>query len=744
MFQFSSLLARTEAEREPRRSKHAAPPADSTAVEIHPNASLVTDELSSTSNACVSERVRRDLDEQMRRLADLLDRVESLDVERDNTIDEVLAAVEASAGGPAAHNAIDDRPLAVPHELQPNRVDEPRPGPADIDPPVLTITPLASAADESSANEPKPCCEVILGNGNASSLADLPSLSTKDVASDPPRAKPGFTPRRPFQPATKIIAPAPRAHDVLCAGSSFNPEPKATEPSAEQIAVAFGSGLNESDSQSASHAPAPVAGAPATTGLVQQFPAIGVATPSTERGKSHSGRATRPQLDADLSPQSLDPVGVAEFPSRDVWNGDSIVQTVLPEHFAGPSAIGSAATPVVLVEDGPAICFKSGEPAPPPHDLTAGCLGDSAFSSQNVWDGRSTVETLFQPLPCTARSLGSPATAVVLVEDPLAENPNAQIDILRAVDIPANLRSNPSFPSRQVWDCGRSTVETLFQPLPCTARSLGSPATAVMLVEDPLAENPNAQVDNLRAVDIPANLRSNSSFPSRQVWDCGSTVETLCPLLPRTANAVSSPNPSVVVVDDMPSECKQHVDVADSSYFNSWRHAPTTPILARQLPSGRSVVQTVFSAVPTDLAQPVHAAPKIEACADDAAALKPRSEVRHGSSLAVLKEPTVCKTEGCARPTSMNPAPRTSDCGTDRKEQAAVSMPVEPVPSVGPPQAPPRRPMRAMRLGEVEPTAAATAVDAGASTMLNVLAALGGLLTLAALVYVAADLASWL
>ncbi|GEM_PF-4600175 len=621
MFQFSSLLARTEAERDPRRAKHAAPPAVAAAVEVHPNASLIADELASTSNASVSERVRRDLDEQMQRLADLLDRVESLDVERGGAIDEMLSAVESCTREPAAPHKTDDSPLAVPAELQPN---SPNDALGELgERPVLTIEPLAVAASDVMTNEPINRCEVILGNGNATNLADLPPQSGKGAPSGRSRPQPSFAPRRLVQPAARAGTGAP------------NPP------------------------------------APATCGIVQRFPASGPVAKCAEAIGCSLQPAT---VDSDRSSQL--PASPPVFPNRDVPIGESVVQTVRADHPVGPSAIGSPATPIVLVEDGPAACLRMSEPASPVNGLVTGASGDLAFPSQQVWDGRSSVETLFQPQPCTARSLGSAAAPVVLVEDPLA-----------AIRI--------------------------------------------------------KQADDLRTVDLSADLRAASAFPSRQVWDAGSTVQTLCPVLPRTGSAIGSANPSVVVVNDLPDECNQLPAADAAKQSESWRHGAAALPGTRQLATGRSVVQTVFSAWPDGPPRPDCASTKSEVAAA-APALGGGRLVEQSGVPAVLKESLARRTDDCTREPLARSLPPANDCGANQEVKTAAVKP-QVTDSIAEAVAQPRKPLRAMRVAEAVEAAAGSTLDGPKdSTVLNILAALGGLLTLAALVYVAADLASWL
>lgn len=86
MFQFSSLLTRSDAESSRRRLSASSPSPISPSVQSNDE-----DSLTNPAGQCVSDRVRRDLDEQMQRLADLLDRVESIEFERETETADIFS-----------------------------------------------------------------------------------------------------------------------------------------------------------------------------------------------------------------------------------------------------------------------------------------------------------------------------------------------------------------------------------------------------------------------------------------------------------------------------------------------------------------------------------------------------------------------------------------------------------------------------------------------------------------------------
>lgn len=86
MFQFSTLLTRQDAGTRRRRPSAA----DSEAVSSSARANE-EDSLTNAAGQCVSDRVRRDLDDQMYRLSELLDRVESLEFEREAEAADIFA-----------------------------------------------------------------------------------------------------------------------------------------------------------------------------------------------------------------------------------------------------------------------------------------------------------------------------------------------------------------------------------------------------------------------------------------------------------------------------------------------------------------------------------------------------------------------------------------------------------------------------------------------------------------------------
>jgi len=86
MFQFSTLLTRQDAGISRRRPSAANP--QPVRLSAHDNAD---DSLASPADHCVSDRVRRDLDDQMLRLGELLDRVESLEFEREAEAAEIFS-----------------------------------------------------------------------------------------------------------------------------------------------------------------------------------------------------------------------------------------------------------------------------------------------------------------------------------------------------------------------------------------------------------------------------------------------------------------------------------------------------------------------------------------------------------------------------------------------------------------------------------------------------------------------------
>ena len=164
MFRFSSLLCRTEEDASPARPLQVRPePAAAPAWSVALDGSADT-------SSCVSDRVRRDLDEQMQRLAELLDRVESLDFDEQAAAGDVLTIHSAPARESAIEldHAAEEHFPAAQHDDPAVPFAEPPPGP--------TFSVLSADGPDQAADTPAPhlvACEIVLASGVFTRPAEL-------------------------------------------------------------------------------------------------------------------------------------------------------------------------------------------------------------------------------------------------------------------------------------------------------------------------------------------------------------------------------------------------------------------------------------------------------------------------------------------------------------------------------------------------------------------------------------------
>jgi hypothetical protein len=165
MFQFSRLLSKSASRVRPDDGlEHCESPDAEPAVQ---------------ASDCVSERVRRDLDEQMARLQQLLDRVESLEFEQ--------AAASA--------DLFSTQPEVSPTEPQPASAHDPTASEAArqvSQAPGITCDAAAvpnwGGMDQAATQPQLSACEIVLGGGVRARLDQLPAM--KDTADQRARVTP--------------------------------------------------------------------------------------------------------------------------------------------------------------------------------------------------------------------------------------------------------------------------------------------------------------------------------------------------------------------------------------------------------------------------------------------------------------------------------------------------------------------------------------------------------------------------
>ncbi len=190
MFQFSSLLNKKNAEEGGRWKTLAFPQSGPASVRDR------SVSVGMAAEQCISDRVRRDLDEQMQRLADLLDHVESLDFAREAATSDFLTS-DASLPTPEATNertatANPDRPrddsnaqtASATHVAAiPDTNTDATKASSLVKPsnPIAESGPISSLAQTSQ--QPSRCggaCEVILSSGAVKNIAELALKPTSD------------------------------------------------------------------------------------------------------------------------------------------------------------------------------------------------------------------------------------------------------------------------------------------------------------------------------------------------------------------------------------------------------------------------------------------------------------------------------------------------------------------------------------------------------------------------------------
>ena len=166
MFRFSTLLTKSEAEAGAARPRdpRGDPPPSSAEKTGHPMA----------SGQCVSDRVRRDLDEQMTRLGELLDRVESLEFDGEAAASEMLTLTEGiTRPVPASHGR--DVPEEVPVPKQRDAGTRPAAASGSLQPRDLACEPAERVETHSGIR-----CELVVPAGVFARMSDLP------VETEPP------------------------------------------------------------------------------------------------------------------------------------------------------------------------------------------------------------------------------------------------------------------------------------------------------------------------------------------------------------------------------------------------------------------------------------------------------------------------------------------------------------------------------------------------------------------------------
>lgn len=394
MFQFSTLLTRPDAGTNRRRLSDADPEPRSSSARLNDENSLM-----SAAGQCVTDRVRRDLDDQMQRLAELLDRVESLEFEREAESADIFSLGET------------DRPDEPPEQPRIFDDDAGAPG-TDVEVPAPDVTPdwqFDMYADEGATGDESAATSVVLPPIIPLSTREIECLTAPSVICNSPSTaaieSELFTPlanpplsveQKPDVPARNESQPITPSRETdceplaspssLCSGviepseEASRPEPIATETPRIEMPVPNESVPDSTLPRPVKPAPGrreaerraflkPLANAPLTSGVVQDY----CLAPSQAPVEPHED-----SLDA------VQPGG--ELSSR---RSDGLIQAcdnTLCDKPASASAFPSVSTPLPLASEPLAsagvqmLCVSDSAACPTPSPvITSACSHSHSF-----------------------------------------------------------------------------------------------------------------------------------------------------------------------------------------------------------------------------------------------------------------------------------------------------------------------------------------------------------------------------
>jgi hypothetical protein len=313
MFQFSNLLTRQDAGAGGRRpstaDSHAGPSSPGTADE---------DSCAGDAGQFVSDRVRRDLDDQMQRLADLLDRVESQEFDREVESADIFSLAETERPDEPSDSAeppriIDDSEIAP-------ETDSDFPEPA-----VTEDWGFDVYADEGATGDESAASSVLVPPVTALSSGEIERLNvpamvcnspgptefeaTLAAQTNPPRGI-ETEPEAPAREKNELRAPATDNHKSDAGVIADIPLAVAAPPLAKETQSPALRG--PSKLASARRGTAPPASTPQTSGLVQDF-AVASRRVSLESEAALEAKA-KPAATPKPSPESAPTREAAETP----------------------------------------------------------------------------------------------------------------------------------------------------------------------------------------------------------------------------------------------------------------------------------------------------------------------------------------------------------------------------------------------------------------------------------------------